>query len=258
MLFGSIVGATRRPYPRYAFLAATAVALAFAFGSFLPQVSAGVAAISALFAVRPTFHASTRDAFIQILALALGGTFAYFMAMRFGGSSLILFVSVVVCFIAAWILRLGEEGALSLAMTVILVIGFSYHAEQVETRFLGVLVGVMMGMLMSLYTRPGTPQSRALDNVLLQADNTSALLSEIAEVLTSGQGQVPEEVAGGWFSRSEDIVREIAVARHEAEDAVEGSRWSPLIVRKEAQSVVEQVDITEATALTVQNMCRDL
>jgi hypothetical protein len=46
--------------------------------------------------------------------------------------------------------------------------------------------------------------------------------------------------------------------RKDAEDAVEGSRWSPLIQKKEALEALRYVENTEQTTLTVYNICNDM
>ena len=111
---------------------------------------------------------------------------------------------------------------------------------------------------MSFFTRRGTPHGRALTEVVAQGDRTSALLTVIGRNLASSKGRITESTANEWLVEAEDILARAVEIRYAAEDAVDGARWSPMIGRAEAQAVLDQVRITEGTALTVVSMCRDL
>jgi len=243
---------------RFIFLAALAATLAFAFGTLIPIVSAPVAAITALIAVRPTFHESAQEGFRQVVGVVVGGISAYVMIQIFGVSPIVVFAAVAASFIVAKLLRLGDEGAITTGVTVILVIGFTLDPLEVEYRLLGVFVGCLMALLVSLYTRPGTPHQRALDETLSQADRVSQLLGTIAAGLPADGSKVPPEIAERWMEEAENIVRASEKARASAENALAGSRWSPLLPKVEAKAVLDQAGITYATAITVTNICRDI
>jgi len=74
------------PYARLAALSSIGVTAAYAFGSYLPVVNAQVAAITALVAVRSTFHASTQEAMRQTLGLVLGAVFALLLITTIGSA----------------------------------------------------------------------------------------------------------------------------------------------------------------------------
>jgi len=250
--------AVRHHDARIAVLSAAAAAIAFGLGSLTPQVSAVVAALTAIVSVRPTFHGSMQEGLRQVLGVALGAAFAWAALHVVGYSPVSLFLTVIVCFLVAHLLRLGHEGAVAVGMTVILVVGPQFNSEAVETRFLGVIVGSVVALAVSFFTRPGTPHGRALTDVVAQADRTSELLVTIAATLHSGDGHIDVDTARSWLSEAEHILTTTVGIRHDATDAVDGSRWSPLIAEDDAQAVLNQVRITEGTALTVVSMCRDL
>src|SRR5205823_4075719 len=123
-----------------------------------------------------------------------------------GFSAVSLFVALVVCFVAAALLRLGEDGAVAVAVTVILVVGPQFSTEAIEARLSGVLVGSMVALLTSYFIRPGTPQSRALADVVEEADRTAALLATIAGALSRDGGRVAAPVARAWLDQAEDTL----------------------------------------------------
>jgi uncharacterized membrane protein YgaE (UPF0421/DUF939 family) len=248
----------QRPYVRLAVLSAAAASVAFALGTGLHHVSPVVAAITALISVRPTFHASMQEALRQVLGVLIGAGVAFVAMMVAGYSSLALFVAIVACFVLAWALKLGEGGAMSVGVTVILVVGPFFNTDAIETRLLGAALGSLVALAFSFFTRPGSPHDRALAAVVAQADTTATLLAEIADTLARAQGHVERDTARGWHRTAEQVVESTMAIRAEAEDALDGSRWSPMIRHDEAAAVLEQVLITEDTALTVLSMCDDL
>jgi uncharacterized membrane protein YccC len=247
-----------RPPVRLAVLSAAAAATAYGLGSVLRDVSPVVAGITALVAVRPTLHASMQEALRQLLGVVIGAAVAFASLEMVGFSALSLFAALVVCLgVAAW-LGLGEQGAVAVAVTVILVVGPSFSTVAIETRLLGVVLGSVLALLVSYFARPGTPHGRALADAVGEADRTAALLTTIAATLARSEGRVPAAQARRWLGEAEEALGSIIDARHAAEDAVAGARWSPLIDRDEALAVLEQVRITEGTAVALVSICSDL
>jgi len=253
-----LLSAASRPYVRLAVLSAAAAAAAYGLGTALPLVSPIVAAITALVTVRPTLHASMQEALRQVLGVVIGAAVAFASLEMVGYSALALFLAIVVCFAVAGWLRLGEDGAVAVGVTVILVVGPHFSTEAIETRLFGAVVGSLLALLTSYFTRPGTPHGRALADVVGEAERTAALLAAIAEALSRPAGHVTQPVAQLWLEEAEQILARTVQARHAAQDAVAGADWSPLIDRQEAYAVLEQVRITEGTAITLVSMCRDL
>lgn len=252
-----MVSRVHRPYVRLAVLTSAATAAAWTFGAWLPQVSAVAAAITALVTVRPTFHATIEETVRQVIGVIMGGGLAYAALQSLGFSAFGLFFSVGFAFLVARLLKLGEEGGAAIGVTIILMVSASASAEAIETRLLGVVVGSLMALVVSLVVRPGLPHGRALADTLDAAEKVSDLLSEIASSLVRHDGADVVRTRG-WLDRAETILRRVAEIRTEAEAAVEGARWSPLVDRADAQAVVRQVLLTRATAITVVNICRDL
>ena len=120
------------------------------------------------------------------------------------------------------------------------------------------LVGSLLALVVSYFTRPGSPHGRALADVVEQGDRASALLTTIGNALADRDGQLTSVLAGRWLDEAQDSLARTTEIKHLAQDAVAGARWSPMIGLAEAQAVLAQVKLTEATAITLVNMCRDL
>jgi hypothetical protein len=205
---------------RLAILSAVAASVAFALGSALPHVSPVVAGVTALVAIRPTFHASMQEALRQVLGVVIG--------------------------------------AIAVAVTVVLVVGPTFSKVAVESRLLGVLLGSALALVSSYFARPGTPHGRALADVVGEGERIAQLLERVSGALAEGDGRVDLRAARGWLAEAEQILARTVAARDESADALAGARWSPMIDRADAAAVLDQVRITERTAVAVVSMCRDL
>jgi hypothetical protein len=248
----------RRPYARLAILSAVAASASYAIGSLLPWVDPVVAAISALISVRPDFHHSAQEAVRQVVGTLLGAGAGILLVLGLGFSPLVLLAALVAGFVAARLMRIGHEGAATVGVTVILVLGLSMDADDIEARFLGVVTGVILAVVVSAFVTSGTPQERALRTVLGTADRLSGLVSRVADGLVEQEvGLAETAAAGSWLREATALHGQASSARHAAEDAVAGSRWSPLVRQQAAREVLLQARLTEATATTVVSMCRD-
>jgi uncharacterized membrane protein YccC len=246
------------PYFRLATLTTIAGTLAYFIGANLPMVSGISAAITAIVSVRHTFHDSIQESFLQILGVLIGGTVAFASMKLIGFNSVVVMLAIFTCFVTARLLKLGEEGAIAIAVTVILVVGPNVTASTIEQRFFGVLLGATLATFASYFVRKGSPQDRALKAGIEQSFALSALLNAIAKALTENDGTVDPKVASRWLAKAEFIANEIDEIKANAQSALDGSAWSPAIDHSEAKAVVQQIELTEATASTVLNICREL
>lgn len=248
----------RAPYLRQALLTSVAVGGAYAVAKAVPHVSAGTAAIAALIAIRPTFHGSLQETLRQLAGVVVGAGVAFGALATVGFSPWAVMVTILSCFAVARLLRLGADAGPTIAVTAILVVGPAMKVAYVETRLLGVAVGSLLGIAVSLFTRPGQPHERVLERSVRASDQVSDLLAQIAETLQRQGGRVEALQAMRWLDRAVAISRDLEQVRVDALDAVKGAAWSPLYGRRDAQAVAAQVELTQATVVTVVNMCRDL
>jgi hypothetical protein len=61
-----------------------------------------------------------------------------------------------------------------------------------------------------------------------------------------------------WLVEAKKIVQDLVEITAQAENAVAGTGWSPILDRKETQAVLKQVQKTKITAETLVNICREL
>ena len=254
----TLVDIIKSTYFRLAVLTTVAGTFAYFIGTNLDMVSGVTAAITAIVSVRHTFHDSIQESFRQILGVVIGGTVAFAAMQLVGFNSIVVMLAIFTCFVTARLLKLGEEGAIAIAVTVILVVGPNVTASTIEQRFFGVLLGATLATFVSYFVRKGTPQHRALKAGIGQSFAMSALLNSIATALTENEGTVDPKIASRWLARAEFIANEVDEIKVHAESALAGSAWSPAIDHAEAKAVVEQIEMTEATAGTVVNICREL
>lgn len=257
----SIRDVLNAPYFRLAVLSSLAATVAYFIGANSASISGTTAAITALVSVRHTFHDSIQESVTQIIGVLIGGTVAFLAIQVVGFNSFVVLFSVFSCFITARLLKLGEEGAIALGITLILVIGprtTTGAIETIEQRFLGVLLGVSLAVVVSYFVRIGTPQSRALREGLDQSMAMANLLNAIAVKLALEPENISRQMSRAWLIEAKKIVSDLVEITTDAEGAVTGSEWSPVIDRNEAKSVLRQIQKTKITAETVVNICREL
>ena len=249
------------PYFRLAVLSSLAGTFAYFVGANTSFISGTTAAITTLVSVRHTFHDSIRESVTQILGVLIGGTVA-FVAIKFiGFNSVVVLFAIFTCFVTARLLKLGEEGAIALGITLILVIGprtESGALGTIETRFMGVLLGASLAIVVSYFVRKGSPQSRALQAGIAQSLAMANLLNRISIKLALEADTITRTMSVAWLREAKKIVEELVDITQAAEGAVAGSQWSPIIDREEAKAILRQVQKTKITAETVVNICREL
>lgn len=246
------------PFFRLAVLTSLAGTLGYFWAEAVPSASAVTAAITAMVSMRHTFHDSIRESVNQVLGVLLGGVVAYLTIKVVGFTPVVYFVSILTCFVVSRLLKLGEEGAVAIGITVVLVLAPSVSAGTIEERLLGVLIGGLIAMSLSYFVRSGTPHGRALKAGIDQSRAMAALLHEIAVSLSQDDATVSRAQASRWLAKAEFISAEVVRIRANAESALAGAKWSPMIDRAEAAAIVKQMEMTEVTAETVVNICREL
>lgn len=246
---------------RFAFVAALAATLAYLLGSFIPVVAAVPASITALVAVRPTFHDGLREGLVQIVGTVLGGFAAAALVITFGPSLWVIGTVLVVALVGIVLVRLPVETAIAVGVPIILVLGTHATVDLVWARLWGVTVGAVVAVLASLYASPGTPTGRAL----LGAEETGAALGEHLEVVgqtLSRHGQDGNFVSAvdihGWLIRAEELQQSLHVLRADTEAALDAAAWSPLTDSSEARAALRRVLTIDIAASTSINMLRDL
>ena len=182
---------------------------------------------------------------------------AFLLTLTVGYTPIVIFLAIFASFVLAQVLKMEGVG-IGIAISVLIVFGPHLDSSAIETRFIGVVLGSLVALVGSFWTRPGKPHERALDAILSQENEVANLLATIGDTLARRQGDLSEEETTGWLDEAKKIDRMVIEIRNEAEDALKGHRWSPLVTEEDALAVISQVKIVQALVTTVQNIIRDL
>lgn len=240
---------------RVTVLATLSTVTAYSFGLLFSQwVSPIIAAILALAAIKPTFHDTVRETVRQIVGTVVGAILGLYLIKYFGFEIWTLALITIISFIAGWTLKLRAEGGITIAVTILLVIGpIAGDAAQTEQRVVGVVVGALCALIASYFIIPGHPHKRVLDETISNNKQVSKLLKVIADAFRDNK--VNKTVAEAWLISISSIIGDINENREEVRVALADAKWSPLLRQKDVESVVEQVKITRSNAITVKSIC---
>lgn len=243
---------------RMAVLAATASGLAYLTGSLFSWIDATIAAVFALVAIRPTFHASMKESFEQIIGTVLGALFGIVLVALLGFNIFTLIVMIAVTFLLAWWMKLGDSGAVMMGITIILVTGPMNNFGAIEARLAGVILGSIFAIVASYFILPGKPDERVIDASMRISKQVAGILNEIATRMGQRENKIVLQETETWLDNIESLISEAAKVKQEAEDAVAGSKWSPMLQRKEAEQALEHITDTENIIFTIYNIANDV
>lgn len=248
----------KRSHVRFALLATISAVAAYSFASMFSWINAAVAGLTAFIAIRSTFHETVAESIRQVIGTLLGALLGYLLVIWIGSSPVVMLILLLFSFVLSRILRLGEEGAVVMGVTVILVLGPLTNVTLIETRFAAVVLGVLVALVASLWVRPGLPHNRAAAAATDIEAELAEILRTIAQHLSDGKGHVDIKVARSALTDTARMLRDLEVIRNEADAAVTASRWSPMLDREAALDALHQVKMAQTTAETVLNMARTL
>lgn len=226
---------------------------AWTIGSLIDSTDALVAAIVAVITLRVSVQASVTEALNQTIGTLLGVAVALGGLAVFGSGTAAVAATVGACFIAARVLRLGDEGGLNTSITSLIVLGPGLAAENASNRILGTFLGVAVALVFSYWAHPATPLARTQSLVAELAGGAAELLEAIAAGVSNGYST---EEAGQWLLQARTLTESTQNARAQAIEALRYARWSPLASRAEAEAAWRRFIAAEHTIVQVRNMAR--
>lgn len=250
----------RSVYVRLAVLSSLAAVAAYLIAEALPFADPIPAAITAVIATRATFHHAAKESVFQTLGALLGAAIALVIVSALGSGPIVIFLLVLLCFALARVLRLAAPDespfvAMSLAVTVILVVGTHLTSELAFERFIGVVIGGVCALAASALTAP-TRDTRQLreESERLQED-LSALLATVA----TGLREPPDaSVARDWREQARDLRdRSIGLDARLA-DLSSHRRWSPRIHPEDIASLTTSLQANRVMSTRVLTITSDL
>jgi uncharacterized membrane protein YgaE (UPF0421/DUF939 family) len=211
-----------------------------------------------LISVRPTFHDAVAESVRQVAGTILGALLGYGIVLFFGFNPITMFVLMLLVFAVARVLRLGNDGASVIGVTMILVMGPLAKLDLIESRWVSIVLGALVAAVASFWVRPGLPYTRALEAAQRIEEQLAAILRDMAEHISEHKGAIKQETVREVLTRTSESLRELERVRIDAEAAVKAARWSPMLDQDTARDVLAQVKTVQSTAETVQNMARTL
>lgn len=250
---GRIARIIQSGYVRLAVLTAIAATVAYVIGTVVPMVDPVPAAITAVVATRPTFHHAAKESIFQVLGVLAGALLAFAAIAVIGMGPLTIALLVIASFVIVRVLRIAAAesagfAAMSVAVTVILVVGTHLSPEGALERFLGVVVGAACALVASYFTTRGEPVGRVTDEL----DEVQSQLAELlADIAAGVREDLTPERSAAWYAmavRLRDETLRLAVT---VQDIREHRRWSPVLTEPAVQRVSRQLARTQVMATRV-------
>lgn len=253
-------GLIRSSYVRLAILTSLAAFLAYLTADALPFADPVPAAITAVVATRVTFHHALKESFFQVIGALLGGAVALAIVFLIGSGPILIFFLVLLSFALARLLHLATPSespffAMSLSVTVILVVGAHFTNEGALERFLGVAVGGVFALVASFLATP-TKDTRLVDQGLTNVQRRlSELLTRVAIELRSHPS---ESVTRQWYDEAVELRNQVLGLAAQLEDLKVHHRWNPRIDPDEVQRLRASLDANQVMSARVLSITSDL
>ncbi len=232
-----------------------AAATAWTIGSLINNADALVASILVLVTLRVSLHASMNEAIGQILGVGIGIAVAFGASETFGVSALSVVLVVFVALLTSKLLGLGEEGAVNIAITSLIVLGPGAATDTAVDRLIGTMIGVTVAVAASYFMQSSTPLSRTTAKVAQLHTRSATLLGELSKGLRFGYTQ---ESVTTWLAEARAAVSDIPELRSQSYEAIRYARWSPLAQSEEAEAAHARHIEAEHIAVQVRTISRTL
>ncbi|MEO6200083.1 MAG: aromatic acid exporter family protein [Cryobacterium sp.] len=146
------------------------------------------AAIAALLVVQPSINQSVGKAVERSLGVIGGVIIAYGIGLLFGASSWIVLLTIVLCIMLAWALKLppGSANQLPISAMLVLAIGSS-TAGYAFDRIIETVVGAVIALIVNVLIVPPVQLAPAHEAVARLANEVADTLDRLADALRSPQ-----------------------------------------------------------------------
>lgn len=166
-----------------------AVALAWVISQLLlPNELPIFAAIAAIFVVQPSVNQSVGKAIERSLGVIGGVVIAYVIGLIFGSSTWIVLLTIVLCILLAWALRLSPGSANQIPISAMLVLSIgSTTAEYSIDRILETIIGASIALIINILVVPPVLLTPAHDAVIRLGREVADTLDRAADALREPQ-----------------------------------------------------------------------
>lgn len=249
------LSAERRAWTRRTVVTILAASSAWALGSLINSADALVATILVLVTLRVSLHASMNEAIGQLLGVGVGVGVAFATSETFGASLLSVATIIATSLLLSRCLRLGDDGAVNIAITSLIVLGPGLETDTALNRLIGTGIGVTVAVIASYFMQGSSPLTRTNSKVAELHRESSRLLREMSLGLRNGYDI---EMATVWLANSRMLVSVIPDLRTQAFEAIRYARWSPFAQSDEAEAAHQRFIEAEHTAVQVRTIARNL
>lgn len=224
----------RRQWVRQVFVTSIAAALAWQVGDRAVTAGGLTAAIAAALTVQVSLHKSMREGFGQILGTTVGAGIATGCQALFGFGAITVAVTVGLSSVAARALRLGTGTSVNVAITALIVIGPGLAENTALHRLGSIIIGTLIGMVLSYFSHPKDPAGRTIDEIGRLAGATGDLLDVMSSGVADGFDRAQ---AGQWLARARVLTTKVPQVRAQALEARDYARWFPTAERAQADDL---------------------
>lgn len=234
----------------------TSLAGVFSYGiaSRISNADAVIAAIMAIISLRVSIQASVAESFVQLLATAMGATLAL-VGLQFVSSTLaIIAIVIIFSFSAARVFDLGDDGAINITITGLIVAVQGSHTSTAIERLNGTLIGITTALVLSYWAHPQSPLDRTVKRTSALGLETVGLLREISVMITISKGSN----FSALLTQARKLSDKTLGVRMESEEALRYAKWSPTIRRQDALSAYYKFIALEHIIVQVRNLSRGI
>jgi hypothetical protein len=232
-----------------------AVLSAWSIGSLFDGPDALVASILTLITLRVSLHASVNEAVGQLVGVGIGVGIA-FSALALGGDIVLaVAIAAVTSHLSSRLLGLGDEGAVNIAITSLIVLGPGNNEATASDRVWGTLIGVVVAVVFSYWMHPSSPVGRTLELVTDLHRHGADLLGRMSRQVTDGYSLDDAMV---WLHEARELVARIPAGREQAHEARRYARWYPWARPDIAEAAFSRFVEAEHAAVQVRTIARSL
>jgi hypothetical protein len=232
-----------------------AVLTAWSIGSLFDGPDALVASILTLITLRVSLHASVNEAVGQLVGVGIGVGIA-FSALALGGDIVLaVAIAALTSHLSSRLLGLGDEGAVNIAITSLIILGPGNNEAAASDRVWGTLIGVVVAVVFSYWMHPSSPVGRTLELVTGLHRDGAELLGRMSRQITGGYSLDDAMV---WLHEARELVARIPAGREQAHEARRYARWYPWAHRDIAEAAFSRFVEAEHAAVQVRTIARSL
>lgn len=245
----------RRQWVRQVIVTSAAAAAAWSVGDRLVHQGGLTAAIAAALTVQVSLHKSMREGFGQILGTMLGAGVALACQSLFGFGFLTVAITVGLSSVVARALRLGAGASVNVAITALIVVGPGPSESTALHRLTSIVIGTLLGMVMSYFSHPKDPAGRTIDEIARLATDVAELLAVMSIGVADG---FDREESGRWLARARVLTTKVPRVRAQALEARDYARWFPTADRAQADDLYRRAFALDHAVDEVATVARTL